>query len=230
MSFGFSISDVVSLVQITSKVCDGWRTACGEHSSIAADLAVLKLLLRRIEQEAASPTSVFSSNMEDLNDWKVLSGDCASSVADLGGVVDKYKSLSTDRRKNWDRIRLGCANLQAMQDKLVKRTSRLSAYVSILGISSQGRVENEALPSILLRIDSLAAQMRKGNASIRTTHSTWTQYDGDDLQLWREFRRNLIKCGFRGRDIKHYSPALRTYLARLHRDGILEEEVSNVTP
>jgi hypothetical protein len=183
MSFGFSVSDVISLIQITSKVSHGWKNACGEYSSITADLAVLRLLLRRIEQEVTSPTSVFTNNSEDLNDWTVLSNDCAASVLDLGKVIDKYKSLSTSRRRNWDRIRLGCTDLHDMQEKLVKRTSRLSAYVSILGISSQGRVENEALPSILQRIDNLAAQMRKGNTSIRTSRSAWTQYDGDDLIL-----------------------------------------------
>jgi len=64
--------------------------------------------------------------------------------------------------------------------------------------------------------------MRRGNSSIR---STLTTYEDDDKAVWREFRRELIGTGIGSREIHKYSAALKTYLSRLQRDGLLDEEV-----
>jgi hypothetical protein len=172
----------------------------------------------------------------------MLSEDCNESVKKLGAILRKHKSLGTSQRRNWDRVRMACQDLDHVHELLNKRTSRLAAYVSVLGVSSQGRVEDELLPQILARMDNLAAQLRTGNATIQTgatsrtsrtsktsqtsrsSRTSWTHYDDDDLTLWREFRHDLVKQGFRGRDIKQFSPALRTYVMRLQRRGMLDEE------
>jgi hypothetical protein len=222
MSFGFSVGDIITLTQLTTRIYNGWKNACGEYGDITSNLAVLRTLLMRIEAEAQAPNSLIARDAEDFGGWKTLYESCHTLVVELEEVLDKYKSLSTNRRKNWDRIRLGNRNLDGLNKRLVGKTTSLSAYISVLGISSQGRVENEIFPELLQKIDHMATQMRRRNSSIR---STLTTYEGDDKAVWREFRRELIGTGIRSREIHKYSAALKTYLSRLQRDGLLDEEV-----
>lgn len=219
MSFGFSISDIVLLTQLTTSTYEGWKKACGDYASITCDLVVLQTLLQRMEAEAQAPDSLFTRNSNDIKGWKSLSRGCRETVTELAEILDKYRSLSTNRRKNWDRIRLGNKNLDGLGRDLVKKTASLAAFASIVGVSSQGRVENEIFPELIKRMDDIAEQVRKGNASV----STMTTYADDDKTLWRDFRRDMIRAGFRSSDVHRYSSALRTHLAHLQREGLLDE-------
>ena len=221
MSLGFSVSDIIKLTQLTARTYNDWKNACGKYGDITSNLAVLQTLLMRIEAEAQAPNSLISHDAEDFGGWKTLYKSCHTLVVELEEVLDKYKSLGTNRRKNWDRIRLGNRNLDDLNKRLVGKMTSLSAYISVLGISSQGRVESEVFPELLQKIDHMAAQMRKGNSSIR---SVLTTYEDDDKAVWREFRRELIGTGIGSREIHKYSAALKTYLSRLQRDGLLDEE------
>jgi tetratricopeptide (TPR) repeat protein len=221
MSFGFSISDIITLTQLISRTYNGWKNACGEYASVTRDLAVLQTILQRVEAEAKTPNSLFARNPQDVKGWRTLCKNCRSLVSELEDILKKFGSLGTSRRKNWHKIRMGNRDLDRLSTKLAKHTASISAFVSVLGISSQGRVENELLPEILQRMGQIAAQVRKGNAS---TISALTTYEDDDKAVWRDFRRDMIKGGISSRDIEKYSAALRTYLARLKREGLLEEE------
>ncbi|KAI9783533.1 MAG: hypothetical protein M1839_003703 [Geoglossum umbratile] len=221
MSFGFSISDIITLTQLITRTYNGWKKACGEYASITGDLAVLQTLLMRVKAEAEAPNSLFSRNPDDLKGWKTLYKSCRSLVAELEEILNKYKSLGTNRRRTWDRIRMGNKNLDSLSRQLVKQTAGISAFVSVLGMSSQGRVENKVFPELLQRMDHIAEQIRNGNASSSTALTT---YDNDDKAVWREFRRDMIGVGIRSSDIHKYSAALKTYLSRLQREGLLDEE------
>ncbi|KAI9792107.1 MAG: hypothetical protein M1816_003089 [Peltula sp. TS41687] len=222
MSFGFSISDVLTLVQLTSRTYNGWKNACGEYTQITRELATLDMILVRVEAEAKAPTSLLTRDAEDLRHWDQLSNDCRSAVAELDKILQKYKSLGTSHRRNWDRIRMGNKNLDELRRRLAASTTAISAFLNVLGMSSQGRVENEVFPELLRRVNELAVQMRAGKSSIR---SSLTAYDDDDKEVWREFRRDLINGGFRSAAIRKYSAALKTYIGQLHRNGLLDEEV-----
>ncbi|KAF2177511.1 hypothetical protein K469DRAFT_602827 [Zopfia rhizophila CBS 207.26] len=225
MSFGISISDVITLVQLTSRTYNGWKSACGDYADITSDLAVFQALMVRFAAEAQAPNSLLAREPDDLRGWKRLSKGCRSLLTELEGALKRYKSLGTSRRRNWERIRFGCRNLDSLRQQLVTKTTSLSAYMSVLGISSQGRIENETLPQLLGRVNDIAAQIGKGNASVV---SCFTSYDDDDKAVWREFRRDLIQSGFRSADIRKYSAALKTHLGRLQRSGYLDEEDSKV--
>ncbi|KAI9687502.1 MAG: hypothetical protein M1822_002112, partial [Bathelium mastoideum] len=51
-----------------------------------------------------------------------------------------------------------------------------------------------------------------------------TSYSNDDKAIWGEFRRDFINSGFRSSEIRQYSAALKTYLYRLQREGMLDED------
>jgi hypothetical protein len=221
MSFGFSIGDFITLAQLASRTYNGWKTACGDYADITCNLASFQALMARVEATAKAPDSLFARNPDDLHELKKLLKGCRSLLSELDDIVKRYWGLGTSRRKHWERIRFGCRNLNALRQELVAKTTSLSAYLSVLGISSQGRIENETLPQLLNKLDDLAAQMKKGDASVV---SRFTSYDDDDKAVWREFRRDLIQSGFRSADIHKYSAALKTHLRRLQHSGSLDEE------
>lgn len=189
---------------------------------------MLQTIIVRVETEARSPTSLFTQNSEDLRQWAVLSRQCSAVVTELEDVLNKYKSLAPkNRHRNWERIRMGTKNFDDLHKRLVTRTESLSAFLTVLGLSSQGRVENNVLPEILRRFDDLAACSRTTNGS---TQSSLTTYDDDDKEVWRRFRRDLIHSGFRSPDIEKYDAALKTYIGRLQRSGGLDEDEPGEVP
>ncbi len=221
MSFGVSITDIISLSQLTSQTYNGWKNACGDYADVTGDLASLNTIITRVESEAQNPASLLTANAGDLEGWKTLSKDCTSVVTDLSNVLKKYKSLGTSRSRNWDRIRIRTMNIESLRQRLVAKTAALSAFLAVLGISSVARIENKIFPELVNRIDELAAQVRAGRASVR---SSLTTYEDDEKEVWREFRRDLIRSNIRSRVIARYSVALKAYIRHLQRDGQLDEE------
>jgi hypothetical protein len=220
MSFGFSIDDTTLLAQLTTRAYNEWKKTCGEYANVTGSLEALEKLLARIEAEALAPNSIFTKSSEDLWGWKTVLTDCRSVVNKLETIISNDKNLGTSRRRNWDRLRKAFKNLDDVNRDLIEKTTSISAYFSVIGLSSQEMVENGLLRKLLRRIDNMAAQLRKGNNPLRSTMTMGT-YDGDDKSLWRELRRDLLRKGFRGRDIKCYSIALQIYWRKLQRDGML---------
>ena len=221
MSFGISISDVLSLIQLTNAAIEGWKDACGRYASVTTDLIVLHTLLGRVQEEVNHPGSQFLRNATDARGWETLFKSCRSTVKKLEDIVHKRSSLGTNHKRNWDRIRMGYKNLDDLNTELVKRTTSLAAFVSVLGMSSGSRIENDLLPELTRKIDDLAALSRKGNGTVCTT---WTKYDDDDKEVWREVRRDFRNSGFSGSVLHQHSAALKTYLARLQREGAFDED------
>src|SRR5689334_17066575 len=122
MSFGFSVGDAILLTQLTNRAYNAWKNACGEYTSITGSLGVLNSILERVQVEIQSPNSVFSKSEDDLRGWQVVSADCSAVVTELEGLISKYKSLSTSKRRNWDKIRMAGTNLDSIHRELVKKT------------------------------------------------------------------------------------------------------------
>jgi hypothetical protein len=239
MSFGFFIGDIIAVTQLVNRVYQAWKSACGNHADVTSDLEILQHLMTRVQKEAQTPDSLFSRNPDHVRGWETLSRGCYTTVTELERILANCRSLSTSRRRNWERIRTGNQHMDSLTGQLAKRKASIAAFLSVLGISFQGRVEkpqgkveepqgrigDEIFPELLKRVDDLAAQVRKGNGIIKSS-STWTTYANDSKSLWREFRRDLVMtAGFRNRDVHMYKIAIQTYLVRLQRDGLLDEEV-----
>lgn len=222
MSFGFSISDVICLVQLTTQAYRSWKDACGEHSEITSELNSLAILLRRVEAEAKLPGSLLNRKHGEYNNLVKITRNCGSVVVQLRDIVEKYEGLGKSRWRNWDRLRLGNKNLGELRGKLTLHTSSLSTYLNTLGVSGIGRVEKrlDELPEMRKAIDGLAAEIRAG----RREDSVMTTYTNDEKDVWRQFRRELIGEGFSSRSIHKFKSPLKEYLRRLDDQGLLEEE------
>ena len=219
MSFGFSISDITQVIQLTTRTYRGWKNACGEYNRITRDLETLESILSRLAIEVRQPTSLLLHHDHDLGSLQKITFDCDEIVTELEELVTKYKSLGTNYRRNWDRLMLGNTDVNRLREKLQRQISLLDSYLNVLGISSQGRVEAN-IQDMKKTMDHLAAELRTG----RYEGSVMTTYENDEKEVWRLFRRELISAGFRSDKTHRAKHQLRTYLRRMNDAGLLDED------
>jgi hypothetical protein len=222
MSFGFSISDVATLVQLTSRAYSNWKNACGCYSKITSHLRILNAILRRLNREAKTPGSLLQDKDNNTRDWAEILNSTRTTVTRLNNVVVKFKSLGQSRKRNWNRLRFAYKDLGEIHTELTLRISSLSVYLHTIGISAIGRIEREmqGLSEMKEAIDKLADATRAG----RQEGSVMTEYANDDQAIWREFRRELISEGFSSDSIRKHKMHLKDYLRSLHAGGHLDEE------
>ncbi|KAK3697715.1 hypothetical protein LTR37_017297 [Vermiconidia calcicola] len=223
MSFGFSPSDIVTLISLTSKAYRGWKHACGEYSEITGSLDSLSIVLQRIEREASKPGSVLKRTAQDMQDLGDVLANCEPTIRELHSIVVRYKSMGSSRQKNWDRLQLGFKNLGDLKSKLTQHVTLVSAYLDVVGLGMLGKIERDvsALPQqILNTVNGLVAEIRAG----RREGSVMTTYEDDEKDVWRQFRRELIGDGMRSSMIHKYKPLIRKYLRERAERGDLEEQ------
>ena len=222
MSFGFSPSDVVALVNITTRAYRGWKNACGEYSEITGSLDSLLIVVGRIEDEASKPNSVLLRTQNDGYDLKDILYNSGSTVRELHTIIARFKSLGSSREKNWDRLQLGVKNLDPLRVKLTAHIAAITAYLNAVGLGALGRIERDlnAIPEQIQRtIDGLAAEIRAG----RREGSIMTTYSDDEKEVWKQLRRELIGEGVKSATIHKFKPLIRRYLKELADRGELEE-------
>ncbi|KXL51205.1 hypothetical protein M433DRAFT_41457, partial [Acidomyces richmondensis BFW] len=223
MSFGFSPSDIVALINIAAKTYQGWKNACGDYADITGSLDSLLIILRRVDREARQPGSVLVRTRTDAEDLRGVLVNSRSTVRELHAVVERYKSLGLgrSREKNWDRICFGVKNLGDLHARLNQHTTAITAYLEAVGLGSLTRIEHglDAIPQIKRTVDTLAAEIRAG----RREGTVLTAYDDDEQDVWKQFRRELIGEGMRSSVIHKYKPQIRRYLRGLAERGLLQE-------
>ena len=223
MSFGFSVSDITSLVQLTTRTYQGWKRACGEYADITHDLSSLNIILSRVAFEVKSPTSLLLHHDHDLSRLREIATNCRGVVDQLATIVSKYDGIVLSRRNNWERIRFGQKNLDGIRDKLTLQITALGTYLDILGVSAIGRMDNklDGLTEMRNVIDGLAAEIRAG----RREGSVMTTYEDDEKEVWRQFRREMISEGFSSENFKKVRSHIRKYVKRMTEAGLLDEDV-----
>jgi hypothetical protein len=227
MSFGFSIGDIILLIQLTRNAYNNWKNACGEYTEITGQLNSLYVILKRLDWERKAPESLLGRNDADLDGLLRVLENSKTTVTKLSNVISKFRSLGQSRKSNWDRLKLANNDLGELRSKLNLHISTLTAYLETIGVSALGRIENGLgeLPKMRRAIDRIASEIRAGSRG-GSVVSMMTAYDGDDPRVWRELRGELIRNGFSSDSIKKCRPQLTQYVRCLYEEGLFEENPS----
>ncbi|MCJ1310277.1 hypothetical protein MMC25_003939 [Agyrium rufum] len=227
MSFGFSPSDIISLIQLTTKTYQKWKNACGEYTRLTGELRSLQVILQALEEEVRVPTSLLRHHDNGLRRLATITSDCSMIVRELNVIITNHKSLGSSRARNWDRLKFGHTHLTGLLQRLQSQLTALGTYLDVLGAGSLGRLEESVrnLPEMKRVIDDIAAQMRCG----RREGTVMTDYGDDDKEVWRAFRRELISEGFSSKDLQKAKGTLSGYLKRMKDAGLFEEETLQET-
>lgn len=89
-----------------------------------------------------------------------------------------------------------------------------------IGREYMGSLKHDGtVPSLLRQLHNFPGSQRSCSM-----HSNFTTYADDDKEVWRQFRRDLIKSGFRSDDIYKHSLELKDHLCRLRQSASSETE------
>ena len=228
MSFGFSVSDITDLIQLTTRTYRGWERTCGEYAEVTHDLKNLNIFLSLVANEVEASTSLLLHYDRNLIYLQYIIFNCWRTVIQLEAIISKDDGIVTSRRDNWNRIRFGQKNLNCIRTKLGIEISTLGTYFDAIGVSAMGPIDNglNELPDrlkigMLKVIDCLAGDIRAG----RRESFIMTTYEDDEKEVWRQFRRELISEGFSSENLKKTKGHLRKYVTRMAEAGLLDEEV-----
>ena len=233
MSFGYSISDVISLTQTVWNVVQNSRRACGEHDELTREVSSLHVVLKRLEHEVAKPENPVNKPGDSYwEELEFIASGCHRVLKVLDQILKKYNALSEEERsgrKLWQKIKFGngqMADLADYRSKIVYYTSALSLWLNMISIGTMGSVEkqmNDAggdLKEIKEAVNGITAHLI---AKYRSEGSVLTAYPDDDKAIWKEFRRELIGDGFSSSVIGKHKHLIKAYIGELGARGLLDD-------
>jgi hypothetical protein len=118
ITFGFSIGDVITLAQLTTRTYNGlenspWGLCQYYERRVQPSVTHIQGGSRNIGAKSGLRTQP-----DDLCSLKTLFKRCHSFLAELERILNKYGSLEKSRRKNWERMRFSSYNLDYLRSNL----------------------------------------------------------------------------------------------------------------
>lgn len=185
------------------------RSAGGEYDEISREVRGLHTVLRHLKYEVEAPESPLN---RDSSIWgrqlAPIIGDCDYTMRELDGLLMKYGRLATNSagassptstRILWDRVKFGSNEMDklgAVRVKLISHKTSLTLFLDAIQLRQNGKMaatlDNHGgqLDIILDKVDKIATKMQTKGGSVMTN------YDDDDKEVWKQFRRELVAEGF----------------------------------
>lgn len=128
MSFGFSISDFVTVPTFAWKVYKGCKDASDDFRSLSSAVGALHLVLK----ETQELLSAHHLSVDQQTRLCEIGKGCRDELTNLETILDRYNSLGTRTQRTWDRMGWGLQQSADLRDRLVASTSALTAFNSAL--------------------------------------------------------------------------------------------------
>ena len=225
MSFGASPSDIIIVVTFCKALYRKCRSAGGEYDEISREVRGLHTVLRHLKIEVEAPESPLN---RDSSLWgrqlAPIIGDCDFTLRQLDGLLMKYGRLSNNGGENspssprilWDRMKFGSNEMDQLggiRVKLISHKTSLTLFLDTIQLHQSGKMattlDNHGgqLDVILDKVDKIATKMQHRSGSVMTN------YDDDDKEVWKDFRRELIAEGFSSDVLQQHKvrPFLKTH-------------------
>lgn len=228
MSFGFSPSDLVFLLQLANRTYRNCQNAGAEYRDIKHQVRCLRSVLQRLQAEAQSPESkVFAAEPGAKKELQSTIEGCKDVLSSLDDILAKFSGVQSTiglGMKIWQRWRFGnkIAELATIRGKIVTYVSSISLYLDTLQVKASNRIEEKIddvhgeLRGIHKVIDKIAAQAQSDDrAGSTVSFLSFSTRSGDDKLIWREFRRELIKRGFGSERLDRHKDKLLAYMVNL---------------
>ena len=232
MSFGWSASDIASLVKLAYKTTQGARAACGEYDELTRETSSLHTILNRLSLEVAKPDSSINRQRSYRRELESIGTGCQEVLAQLDKILVKYNALSEQERsarRLWKKIRFGSgvvADVAELRSRVTYYISALSLFLNLVSVGTVGAVEKKMdqaggeLRDIKTAVNEITAHLL---STERREGSVLTAYTNDDRDAWRELRRGLVKSGFRDTLVRTHMHTIMAYVKELGDRGVLDE-------
>ncbi|KAB8300484.1 hypothetical protein EYC80_000650 [Monilinia laxa] len=239
MSFGASPSDVIIAVTFCRELYRKCRSAGGEYDEISREVRGLHNVLKHLKSEVEDEDSLLN---RDQSIWgrqlAPIIGDCDITLKQLDDLLLKHERLFNENGGRngssealWDKMRFGSNEMDQLggiRVKLISHKTSLTLFLDTIqlheneneGIAKNLNVQGEQLDIILDKVDHIAAKISQ------RARTPITNYEDDDKEVWKQFRRELISEGFSNDVLQQHKDVLRAYIRQMELDGLLGEEPS----
>lgn len=231
MSFGYAGGDFVLITQLAWATVQNARRACGAHDELTREVSNLHIVLQRLEHEVSNPESLLNRGGDNSREGiGALIQGCERVLRTLSRILDKYNALPEEKRRVtrlWQKVRFGngeMLDLGSIRLELATHTNAVTMFVNLLILGSQGKLEkhmdnhSEELKRIRRSLNWISASFH----AVTPEGTVWTSYADDDKDVWRKFRRELIKEGFKSSTIEKHKPIIVGYLTELGSRGAFD--------
>ena len=139
MSFGYSISDFMAVIQLANKVRRRFIDSPAQFRAISYEVQCLSNLLRGVDNMVPDGC-LTQKHIVDLQDNLHA---CKNLLNDLDKTLDKYqmldesrpKTLSAKSQRIWKRLKWEPADIKELRTRLASNTSLLNAFLGTIAIS-----------------------------------------------------------------------------------------------
>ena len=139
MSFGYSISDFIIVVQLANKVRRRFVDSPAQFQAISGEVKCLSNLLRDLE-DIGPDRSLTQRQVVDLKDNIHA---CKNLLNDLDTTLDRYQmldkngpmTLGAKSRRIWKRLKWEPADIKELRGRLASNISLLNAFLGTIAIS-----------------------------------------------------------------------------------------------
>ncbi|CZR58325.1 uncharacterized protein PAC_08217 [Phialocephala subalpina] len=215
MSFGFGITDVLTLVTLAYTTFDGAKRACGEHDELTQELSSLVTILDQVQSEISDPESpINTARGHRRKELKSHTQGCLRHVRQMNFILTTFNKLSSVQRAGaslWQKVRFGngaVKDIAQIRLKISTYTTAITISLTLLSLGSRGEAERQLsrqrgeLRGITESVNMLVAKL---NAT-SNEGSIWTKCTDDEL-------------GFRHESLIH------AYVRELDSRGVFNDEM-----
>lgn len=210
MSFGFSVSDFLSLTKLAHGAYTSLKSAPAECRALKLDILTLRTMLHSLNDHANLPSSIFRSlSAESKESFGTLLTNVSVGLQELNFVLEKYKSLGErDGERLRDRFRMAVLGARegksGTREKLAVHIGGLNAMLTSLSAGALGRVEGLVNRSIE-KSDEVLTEVRARKA----TEEPWWH------ELWKGLEFELQGAGITVAQVKRHREWLVTTIKSL---------------
>ena len=125
MSFGYSVGDFIALGTLAWRVYKSCKEAPESFQDISSEVLSLYVVLKEAE-ETVFAQQLSPAKQERLN---VVGDGCYLVLTDIDNLCKKYRSLGTQSKRTWDRMRWGSEDIAELRARLVSNAGLLTAWI-----------------------------------------------------------------------------------------------------
>ena len=228
MSIGASFSDVLLCVQLAHRVWKGCREAPRDFRAVSIEVASLHLVLHEAKETAHG---LSASQGEDL---RQLINGCESVLQELEELLQRYKSLGTQSRRTWDRLRWGRGPVNDIRQRLISSTASLTSFNTSLTKYVHhvprlvAQLTKISCSAGLARVEKLLQQLvldhqlGRREGSVISSDNLVSAEDGDE-DIWRQIARELDDVGITSDLIREHREYITDWIRMALETGELKE-------
>lgn len=211
MSFGYSVGDFVTIIQLTYKVYKSCKSAPAEFVDLSHQLSSLHIILHELSDEASLPTSLLNRRgIGRKPELELLLGNLSDDLGRIEDISERYHSLGREQKKVWDRVRFASEDLATLRAKLMFHVTAINSFQASISASALARIED--------RLDEVIRDIREGRKEPSIISSIEDDIR-DDEAVWGEIERELVGDGITRLDVDKHKDEIKNYLIRLvHQD------------